>query len=84
MPIPVPTSANVYGAMQLLPALKTLQDHEKLYIIQYLAADLSQPKHETILPESQYPVWSPFDSYEAAEAMLKAKKEYLTMGVENL
>lgn len=72
-------TASIANAIQLLPALRALEQHEKLYIIQFLAAELNR-EHLLIVPGGEYPVWSPYDSYEAAEAMLQAIKDKQSKG----
>lgn len=74
------STASISNATQLLPALRALEQHEKLYIIQFLAAELSRQQREFSLPEGVYPVWSPYDSYEAAEDMLQAIKNRQSKG----
>ncbi|HRI62488.1 MAG TPA: hypothetical protein PK228_22260 [Saprospiraceae bacterium] len=69
------STASISNATQLLPALRALEQHEKLYIIQFLAAELSRQQREFSLPEGVYPVWSPYDSYGAAEVLLKMLEE---------
>jgi hypothetical protein len=59
-------------ATQLLPLLRSLQQHEKLFVIQFLVAEMSRQQQGFVLPEGVYPVWSPYDSYEAADLMLQA------------
>jgi hypothetical protein len=39
-------TASISNATQLLPALRALQHHEKLYIIQFLAAELNRQQQE--------------------------------------
>ncbi|MCW5923931.1 MAG: hypothetical protein KIS77_16435 [Saprospiraceae bacterium] len=74
------STVSISNATQLLPALRALEPHEKLYIIQFLAAELSRQQHEFSLPEEVYPVWSPYDSYEAAAEMLQAIKNRQSKG----
>ncbi len=62
----------VSTAVQLLPALKSLQNHEKLFVIQFLVAELSRTDQGFVISDEVYPVWSPYESYEAAEVMLQA------------
>jgi hypothetical protein len=62
----------ISGATDLLPFLRPLQNHEKLFLIQFLVADLSRQQQSFILPDEVYPIWSPHDSYDAAEIMLQA------------
>ena len=56
--------------MELLPTLSELNRAEKLRVMHYLVAELE--KDENILPPEEYPVWSPYNSYEAADALMKA------------
>lgn len=70
----VQSTNTVSGATQLLPMLRLLQNHEKLFVIQFLVAEMSRQQQGFVLPEGIYPVWSPYDSYEAAEVMLQAIK----------
>ena len=56
--------------MELLPTLSELNRAEKLRVMHYLVAELE--KDENILPPGEYPVWSPYNSYEAADALMKA------------
>jgi hypothetical protein len=57
---------------ELLPTLNSLNRAEKLRVMHYLVIELE--KDENILPPGTYPVWSPFDSYEAANALMEALK----------
>jgi hypothetical protein len=63
-------TASISNATQLLPALKALQQHEKLYIIQFLAAELNK-EYLLIVPGGEYPVWSPIGAYSAANKLLE-------------
>lgn len=56
--------------MELLPTLSELNRAEKLRVMHYLVTELE--KDENILPPGVYPVWSPYDSYEAADTLMKA------------
>jgi hypothetical protein len=57
--------------LELIPLLSKLSRAEKLHIIQHLAAELAQEESELIKQGMSYPVWSPYDAFEAAETMLK-------------
>jgi len=59
----------------LLPILKDLQRPEKLFIIQFLAAELAQQEGNSLGANLQYPVWSPYDSHEAANTLLQLLNE---------
>lgn len=56
--------------IELLPTLSELNRAEKLRVMHYLVTELE--KDESILSPGDYPIWSPYDSYEAADALLKA------------
>jgi len=64
------------NATQLLPALRLLGDQEKLFIIQFLVSELSRKENQFFLPDQVFPVWSPHDSFGAAEILLKALNEH--------
>lgn len=58
--------------VQLFPALRELKRVEKLYVIQFLVSALAQEETELIQPGLAYPVWSPYDAFDAAAVMLQA------------
>ena len=55
---------------ELLPTLDSLNRVEKLRVMHYLVTELE--KEEGILPPGIYPVWTPFNSYEAASLLMNA------------
>lgn len=61
--------------VQLLPRLRQLPRAEKLHVIQVLVSELAQEETLLLQPGVSYPVWSPYDAFEAAEVMLKALEE---------
>jgi hypothetical protein len=56
---------------ELISTLKELSRSDKFYIMQLLISDLAQQETDLIKPEQSYPVWSPYDADEAADAMLE-------------
>lgn len=58
----------------LLPSLKELNRSEKLHVIEYLLEELNSKKNFGFHPNLAYPVWSPFNSFEAANTMLDLLK----------
>jgi len=40
----------------LLPMLRRLQQHEQLFIIQFLVAEISRQQQGFVMPEGVYPV----------------------------
>jgi hypothetical protein len=62
-------------ATALLPLLRALKNNEKLFLIQFLASELSL--EEQAFPMSTYQthyVWSPYDSTEAAQTLMQFLK----------
>jgi hypothetical protein len=66
------SNKSISGATDLLPSLIRLEQHEKLFLIQFLAAELSRHNQSFSISEQVYPIWSPVDSFGAAETMLQA------------
>lgn len=60
---------------QLFPSLRELKRAEKLYVIQFLVSELAQEETPLIQPGIAYPVWSPYDAFDAAAIMLNALAE---------
>ena len=60
---------------QILPELRKLKRAEKLFVMQFLVSELAQEENELIQPGVAYPVWSPYDAFDAAAKMLKALNE---------
>ena len=63
---------------QILPELSKLKRREKLYIMQFLVSELAQEEDELIQPGVAYPVWSPYDAFDAAAKILKVLNETST------
>ena len=64
---------------QLLPQLRQLSRIDKLHVMQFLVSELAQEESDLLQSGLDYPVWSPYDAFEAADTMLQvlnaAKKE---------
>ncbi|MBD1903569.1 hypothetical protein NDI44_21020 [Trichocoleus sp. DQ-A3] len=56
---------------ELLSTLRGLNRADKLYVMQVLISELAQQETDLIKPDLSYPVWSPYDAFEAADTMLK-------------
>lgn len=63
---------------ELLTTLRGLNRADKLYIMQVLISELAQQETDLIKPDQPYPVWSPYDAFEAADTMLKVLQEHKT------
>jgi hypothetical protein len=56
---------------ELLIDLKKLNRSDKLYVIQVLVSELSQKEANLTKSDQIYPVWSPYDAFDAADVLLK-------------
>jgi hypothetical protein len=56
---------------ELLNSLHTLNRADKLYIMQVLISELAQEETNLIKPDQSYPIWSPYDAFDAANTMLE-------------
>lgn len=63
---------------ELLTTLRGLNRSDKFYIMQVLISELAQQETDLIKPDQSYPVWSPYDAFEAADTMLKVLQEAKT------
>jgi hypothetical protein len=63
---------------ELLTDLRKLNRADKLYVIQVLVSELSQQEADLIKADQSYPVWSPYDAFEAADVMLKVLEDSKT------
>jgi hypothetical protein len=61
-------------SIELLNTLRALNRAEKLHVLQVLVSELAQEEANLLRPGVTYPVWSPYDAHEAADAMLKLLK----------
>jgi hypothetical protein len=56
---------------KMLPDIQLLPRADKLKLIQFLAQDLAEAEAPAALvPGEEYPVWSPYDAFEAADTLL--------------
>ncbi len=61
--------------VELLPRLSQLSHSDKLYVMQFLVSELAQEQTDLLKPDLSYPVWSPYDAFEAADTMLQVLKD---------
>jgi hypothetical protein len=55
---------------QLLPSVSALSHTEKLQLMQWLAEQVTKEEGiPVVLPAIEYPIWSPYDSFEAAAVL---------------
>ena len=55
----------------LLNTLQNLDRADRLYILQVLISGLAQQEADLIKPGQSYPIWSPYDAFEAGNTMLE-------------
>ena len=60
---------------ELLPTVRELNRSDKLRLMQFLVFELAKEENILLNAGESYPVWSPFDSFEAADTLLDALKE---------
>ena len=60
---------------ELLPKLRGLDRADKWRTVQVLMAELAQEEGVPFSPEAVYPIWSPYDSYEAAATLMRVLRE---------
>jgi hypothetical protein len=58
-------------SLELLNTLQGLKRADKLYIVQVLVSELAQQETDLIKQGQSYPIWSPYDAFEAANTMLE-------------
>ena len=57
---------------ELLPTLKELNHTDKLRVMQFLVCELARNEDALLQSQAEYPIWSPYDSFEAANVLLDA------------
>ena len=56
---------------ELMANLQGLDRTDEFYIVQTLISELAQQEEQLLRPGQSYPVWSPYDAFDAADKMLK-------------
>ena len=54
---------------ELIPTLKTLTPDDMRQVIRILQQELKEESIAALEPGATYPIWSPYDAYEAAETL---------------
>jgi hypothetical protein len=63
---------------ELISTLRGLSRADKFYVMEVLISELAPQETELIKLDQSYPVWSPYDAVEAADAMLKVLQAAIT------
>ncbi len=56
---------------ELVETLRALNRADKLHVMQLLVSELAREETDLIQSGLDYPVWSPYDAFEAGDAMLQ-------------
>ena len=59
---------------ELLPALRELSRADKLRVMQFLVLELAAEEGAVLTPEVSYPIWSPYEAFDAAAVLLDLLK----------
>jgi hypothetical protein len=63
---------NPMSLAEMMPELQALPRADKLRAIQFLAAELAREENVDFFPPGKsYPIWSPFDSFDAARTLMQ-------------
>jgi hypothetical protein len=61
---------------ELLPKVQALPKADKLRLMQFLVSELAREEGVTLLqPDTDYPIWTPYNAFDAATTLLNALKE---------
>ncbi len=61
---------------ELLPKVQALPQVDKLRLMQFLVFEFAREEGVTLLqPDEEYPIWTPYDAFDAADTLLNALKE---------
>lgn len=62
--------------IEMLPNLQKLERADKMRAIQYLIVELAKEDGVSLLmPHVTYPVWTPLNSFKAADSLLKVLRD---------
>ena len=59
---------------ELFPALRELNRADKLRVMQFLVLELAKEEDTLMTAGVEYPLWSPYDAFDAANTLLHALK----------
>ena len=57
---------------EVLTTLRQMNRVEKMRVMQFLVLDLTKEEEALLSPNTSSPIWSPYDSFEAASTLLEA------------
>ncbi len=56
---------------ELLPTLRELSRADKLRAMQFLVLELAREEGASLSAEAEYPIWTPYNAFEAADTLKK-------------
>ncbi len=66
---------NVMLATELLPKVQSLPRIDKLRLMQFLVFELARDEGITLQPGEDYPIWTPYNAFDAATTLLSVLRE---------
>ncbi len=61
---------------KLLPKVQALEKADKLRLMQFLVFELAREEDISLLqPDEDYPIWTPYNAFDAAATLLDVLKE---------
>jgi hypothetical protein len=65
---------------ELLPILQELSRADKLRVLQFLVLELAKEEGALLTPEVSYPIWSPYEAFDAAAVLLNVLESEKSSG----
>jgi hypothetical protein len=59
------------SANDVLPVIQALPRSEQLKLVHAIIDSLAASDPRSLIPDGEYPIWSQYDSYEAAATLMK-------------
>ena len=60
---------------ELLPKIQSLPKADKLRLMQFLVSEIAREEGVMLQPDESYPLWTPYDAFEAADTLLHLLEE---------
>ena len=60
---------------ELLPKIQSLPKADKLRLMQFLVSEIAREEGVMLQPDEAYPLWTPYDAFEAADTLLHLLEE---------
>ena len=70
-------------ANNLISELRDLDRADKLRVMQFLLLELAKDEGSVLKPNTDYPIWSPFNAYQAASVLMDMLNKDKTTGAKH-